>query len=211
MSETQNIVAVHEGARRIMLVGEITHESAAQVILAFISMNDQQDDDGARIETPIEFWIDSPGGSAAAAWAIVDVMQNVVDADIVTVGLGSISSAAILPLLFGDARLVMPHAEAMVHGVSRDLTPFPGRMDAGHYASYAKEFETDLKSMEISNADLIDALVEQAGWDRAAASACVLSGDDNRFFGGEAIVEAGLADAVFGKIGESEDDDDTKE
>jgi len=203
--EQQNVVVVHEGSRRIMLVGDITHESVAQVIHAMFALNDQDGVNGEQSMVPIEFWIDSPGGSAQAAWALVDVMVNVIDADIVTVGFGAVASAAILPLLFGDARLVLPNTEAMIHGVSRDPQMAPGTYDAAYYARAEREFKTDKESVHYSNEKLVDALVERAGWNRAVAFQRVLDGHDHRFFGGRAIVEAGLADAVMGE----EDDSDT--
>jgi ATP-dependent protease ClpP protease subunit len=199
MTEMTSTVMLDDDARRITLVGEITRDSASAVIQGLLRLNDQADREGEDVErrlVPIELWIDSPGGFATAAWAIVDVME-IVDADIVTVGVGSVCSAAILPLLFGDARLIMPHAEAMIHGVARELRFEPGNDTAEHHARVRAEMESDIEVMQWANDDLITALVERAGWDPKRAASVVLDGIDHRYLGGRAIVAAGLADAVY--------------
>jgi ATP-dependent protease ClpP protease subunit len=199
MSE-DNSVTVDERARRIMLVGDITQDSAGKVIAALLGMNDDpgKSKGRARRLIPIELWITSYGGQALAAWAIVDVMHHV-GADIVAVGAGSISSAATLPLLFADRRLVLPHAEVMIHGAERSLTPDAGRADEAYYKRFDAEYRTDQYALGRMNQEMVHALVERAGWPRQRAELAIHGGGDHRFFGGKSIVAAGLADAVVGK------------
>lgn len=71
----------------------------------------------------VELWINSPGGMLEEMWAIHDVIRTM-RSDVVTVGIGNISSAACLLLAAGTGvRYVMPHASFMWHGGTTDITP----------------------------------------------------------------------------------------
>ena len=64
---------------------------------------------------PIELWINCPGGWASAMWALYDLMQTASN-PIITVGLGEVSSAAVLLLAAGTGtRYVMPNTTLMHH------------------------------------------------------------------------------------------------
>lgn len=96
--------------RVIHLVGPVTDEQAASVVaqlLHLAAVDGKQD---------IHLYINSPGGSVSAGLAIYDTMQFI-KPDVSTVCLGHAASMAAI-LLSGGAkgkRLILPHAEVMIH------------------------------------------------------------------------------------------------
>ena len=96
--------------RVIHLVGPVTDEQAASVVaqLLHLAAVDSEED--------IHLYINSPGGSVSAGLAIYDTMQFI-QPDVSTVCLGHAASMAAI-LLSGGAkgkRLILPHAEVMIH------------------------------------------------------------------------------------------------
>lgn len=65
---------------------------------------------------PIQLYIDSPGGSAEDAMAIIDAM-NYISCDVQTVCVGMCASAAALILACGKKgkRTALPHGKVMIH------------------------------------------------------------------------------------------------
>jgi ATP-dependent Clp protease protease subunit len=69
----------------------------------------------------IDLWINSPGGYVTGMWAIYDVMQQSYN-KINTVGIGEISSAAVLLLACGTGtRKVMPNSLLMHHAAQHHI------------------------------------------------------------------------------------------
>lgn len=180
--------------RRVMLIGDLTDIAAAQVIQAMIEMNDAK----KRRTVQIELWIHSGGGSPGAALAICDVMRYVVDAEVVTVGMGLVCSAATLPLLLGDERLVFPSTEIMIHGATRYMDPEKTRHDLRYYDQLVRTIQQTQQTIRASNSQYASALVERAGWTSEQATAVLEDGLEHWFMGGEEIIQHGLADAVLG-------------
>lgn len=99
--------------RTISLDGEVT-DGAANIIrneLLYLNSLDP--------ESPIAFYITSPGGSVHAGFSIIDTMANI-SAPVYTFGTGYCASmgAAILSCGEKGHRYVQPHCQVMVHQVS---------------------------------------------------------------------------------------------
>ncbi len=96
--------------RIIFLGDEVTDQTAGLVVaqMLFLEAEDPDKD--------IHFYIDSPGGSVTAGFAIYDTM-NYIKCDVSTICLGMAASMGAF-LLAGGAkgkRLALPNAEIMIH------------------------------------------------------------------------------------------------
>lgn len=96
---------------RIVFMGEDVNPHTANLIVAQLLFLDNQDS-----KQPINFYINSPGGSVYDALAIYDTMQFV-GAPIHTYGIGVQASAAAFLLSSGEKgnRFILPHATVMIH------------------------------------------------------------------------------------------------
>ncbi len=98
-------------ADRIIFLGEEVSDASAGAIVAqmlFLEAEDPGRD--------IQFYINSPGGSVSAGFAVYDTMQYV-KCDVSTICFGLAASFGAF-LLAGGAkgkRLALPHAEIMIH------------------------------------------------------------------------------------------------
>ena len=96
--------------RIIFLDGEVNDESASVIVaqLLFLESEDPGKD--------ISLYINSPGGSVTAGWAIYDTMQYI-KCDVATICIGMAASMGAF-LLAGGAkgkRQALPNAEVMIH------------------------------------------------------------------------------------------------
>lgn len=100
--------------RRVFLQTEVTGSddgggltTSERVIRALLSLD--------RVTSPIQLWINTPGGSVYDALAIHDVIRSM-DSPVITVGHGQICSAGTLLLACGTGtRYVTEHALFMHH------------------------------------------------------------------------------------------------
>lgn len=96
---------------RIIFLGEEVSDNSAGLIIAqmlFLEAEDPNKD--------IQFYINSPGGSVSAGFAVYDTMQYI-KCDVSTICLGLAASFGAF-LLAGGAkgkRMVLPNAEIMIH------------------------------------------------------------------------------------------------
>ena len=96
---------------RIIFLGEEVNDVSANLIVAqllFLEAEDPGKD--------IQLYINSPGGSVSAGWAIYDTMQYI-KCDVSTICIGMAASMGAF-LLAGGAkgkRLALPNAEIMIH------------------------------------------------------------------------------------------------
>ena len=96
---------------RIIFLGEEVSDNSAGTIIAQMLFLESEDPD-----KDIQFYINSPGGSVSAGFAIYDTMQYV-KCDISTICLGLAASFGAF-LLAGGAkgkRMALPNAEIMIH------------------------------------------------------------------------------------------------
>ncbi len=96
---------------RIIFLGEEITDSFASLIVAQMLFLEAQDPD-----RDIQLYINSPGGSITAGFAIYDTMQHI-KCDVSTICVGLAASFGAL-LLAGGAkgkRIALPNAEIMIH------------------------------------------------------------------------------------------------
>ena len=96
---------------RIVLLSEEVNDTTASLIVAQLLYLEAQDPD-----KDIQFYINSPGGSVTAGFAIYDTMQYI-KADVSTICVGMAASMGAFLLSSGakGKRLALPNAEVMIH------------------------------------------------------------------------------------------------
>ena len=96
---------------RIIFLGEEVSDHSASLIIAQMLFLEAQDP-----EKDIQFYINSPGGSVSAGFAVYDTMRYI-KCDVSTICLGLAASFGAF-LLAGGAkgkRMALPNAEIMIH------------------------------------------------------------------------------------------------
>ena len=96
---------------RIIFLGDEVNDATAQIIVAqllFLEAEDPGKD--------INLYINSPGGSVTAGWAIYDTMQYI-KCDVATICVGMAASMGAFLLAAGTKgkRFALPNAEIMIH------------------------------------------------------------------------------------------------
>ena len=96
---------------RIVFLGEEVSDSSAGIIIAQMLFLEAQDP-----EKDIRFYINSPGGSVSAGFAVYDTMQYI-KCDVSTICLGMAASFGAFLLAGGTKgkRMALPDAEIMIH------------------------------------------------------------------------------------------------
>jgi len=96
---------------RVMFLGRPVDDDVANLIVAQL-LHLESDD----AEKPIALYINSPGGSMDAMFAIYDTMQHIRPA-VHTTCIGMAASAAALILAGGEdgSRSILPHGRVMIH------------------------------------------------------------------------------------------------
>ena len=93
--------------RIIFLEGEITDLSANTIVSELLYLDSINNDD-------IYLYINSPGGSITAGFAIYDTM-NYIKSNIITIGIGMCASMAAFLLSSGNKRCALKNTEIMIH------------------------------------------------------------------------------------------------
>lgn len=108
--------------RSVMLTGEISKESADQIIRNLLVLDSESKD-------PITIYINSPGGDVDGGFAIYD-MVRFIDSPVTMVGIGLVASAASLVLLAvpKERRVGLENSTYLIHqplsgmkGVASDI------------------------------------------------------------------------------------------
>lgn len=115
-------------SRKVIVTGPVDDMMADLVIAQLLYL------DSIDKEKPIEMYINSPGGSASAGFAMYDTMRYI-DAPVTTFCLGMAASAAALLFVAGDERYVLPNSKVMIHQPS---SGFQGKEDEAEI--WYKEF-----------------------------------------------------------------------
>ena len=98
-------------ADRIIFLGEEVSDASASLIIAQMLFLEAQDPD-----KDIQLYINSPGGSVTAGFAIYDTMQYVkCDISTICVGLAASFGAFLLAGGAHGKRMALPHSEIMIH------------------------------------------------------------------------------------------------
>ena len=96
---------------RISFLGEEVTDASASSIVAQMLFLEAQDPD-----KDIQFYINSPGGSVSAGFAIYDTMQYIqCDVSTICVGMAASMGAFLLSSGTKGKRLALPNAEIMIH------------------------------------------------------------------------------------------------
>ena len=96
---------------RLIFLGEEVSDTSASLIIAQLLFLESADPD-----KDIQLYINSPGGSVTAGWAVYDTMQYI-KCDVSTICLGLAASFGAF-LLAGGAhgkRMALPNSEIMIH------------------------------------------------------------------------------------------------
>jgi ATP-dependent Clp protease protease subunit len=103
-------------SERVIFLGTLIDDISANDIVAQLLCLESDN-----LDKDISLYINSPGGSVTAMMAIYDTMQFV-SADIETVCLGRVGSAAAILLAAGTPgrRLMLPHARVTIHQPTMD-------------------------------------------------------------------------------------------
>lgn len=98
-------------ADRIVFLGEEVTDAAASLVVAQMLFLEAQDP-----EKDIRFYINSPGGSITAGFAIYDTMQYIkCDVSTICIGLAASFGAFLLAGGTRGKRLALPNSEIMIH------------------------------------------------------------------------------------------------
>lgn len=98
-------------ADRIVFLGEAVNDESACLLIAQMLFLEAQDP-----EKDIQFYINSPGGSVTAGFAVYDTMQYI-KCDVATICIGLAASFGAFLLAGGTRgkRYALPNAEIMIH------------------------------------------------------------------------------------------------
>ncbi len=98
-------------ADRIVFLGEEVSDISASLVIAQLLFLEAQDP-----EKDIQLYINSPGGSISAGFAIYDTMQYIkCDVSAICIGLAASFGAFLLAGGTKGKRLALPNAEIMIH------------------------------------------------------------------------------------------------
>ena len=163
--------------RVVFLVGEITHVTAARVMMQMLYLEDQ------RRGQDINFYINSPGGSLDDTLAIYDTMQFLTS-DVATYCIGRAYSGGAVLLCAGTPgkRHILPHAKVMIH------QPYGGV--TGHTSDIQIQAEQIIKAKQTLN----QIIAEHTG---QPLEQVARDGERDRYFTAQEAKEYGLVDEVF--------------
>jgi ATP-dependent Clp protease, protease subunit len=96
---------------RIIFLGGQVHDDMANTIIAQLLFLESEDP-----KKPISIYVNSPGGSVSAGFAIIDTMNHI-KPKVSTVCVGMAASMGAMILSSGDKgqRFALPNAEVMIH------------------------------------------------------------------------------------------------
>ena len=119
--------------RVIFLRGRLDDASVGNVIAQLLLAGQTPSD-------TIRLYIDSPGGSIAAALALYDMLRSL-GAPVSTTSLGSVGGAAVLVLAGGSpgARFALPHARIHLSDAEFETPTAAGADFAGQAAEFARQ------------------------------------------------------------------------
>lgn len=163
----------------VFLSGEINQGSAEQVCKQIIEFNITQEPDF------IQLIINSPGGTCAAGFAIVD-MVDWSGLPVYTTGVGIVASMALAIFMAGEKgrRVLTPHTSILSHR-------FSGLNWGNHSELVARRREEDLMHQR-----LLDHYVRHSGLETAEAVEEKLLRDTDTWLTPQEAIDLGLADLI---------------
>ena len=147
---------------RIIFLGDEVNDATASIVVAqllFLEAEDPSKD--------ISHYINSPGGSVTAGWAIYDTMQYI-KCDVATICIGMAASMGAF-LLAGGAkgkRQALPNAEIMIHqpsggtrGQASDI-----RIEADHILKIKRRLNEELAANTNQPIEVIERDTDRDNW-----------------------------------------------
>ena len=167
---------------RIIFLGEEVNETSASIIVAQLLFLEAEDPD-----KDIHLYINSPGGSVSAGFAIYDTM-NYIKCDVSTICIGMAASMGSFLLAGGTKgkRLALPNSEIMIHQPS------------GGAQGQATEIQIAAEHILKTRERLNRILAENTGQPLEVISR---ETDRDNFMSAEEAKAFGLIDEVITKIG----------
>ncbi|MBR3636001.1 MAG: ATP-dependent Clp endopeptidase proteolytic subunit ClpP [Lachnospiraceae bacterium] len=150
---------------RIIFLGEEVNETTASIVVAQLLFLEAEDP-----EKDISLYINSPGGSVTAGFAIYDTMQYIkCDVSTICVGLAASMGAFLLAGGTKGKRMALPNAEIMIHqplgGAQGQATEI--QIAAEHILQTKKKLNTILAENTGKDYETIAADTERDNWKTA--------------------------------------------
>jgi ATP-dependent Clp protease protease subunit len=167
---------------RIVFLGtEVTDQSANQVCAQLLILN------AVAPERDIYLYINSPGGSITAAFAIYDTM-NFVQADVATVAMGFAASAGQFLLSSGakGKRFALPNSSVVMH------------QPHGGFGGTAADIQTQAKQILFFKRRMAELTAEQTG---KSIERIIEDGDRDAWFSAPEALAYGFIDRIIGTTG----------
>ena len=165
--------------RIIMLDTDVNSMSASLIVAQMLFL------ESTSPGKPINFYINSPGGSVTAGMSIYDTMQFI-KSPIHTTVMGIAASMGSFLAMAGEKgkRAILPHARHMIHQPS------------GGASGMASDVEIQYKELQYWKETLTDIYVEHTGVDREKIAKDM---DRDFFMSAKESIDYGLADFVAEK------------
>jgi ATP-dependent Clp protease, protease subunit len=175
--------------RVIGLYSNVEDEKIAELTQALLYLNEtnKMRDKEKEASKPVEFYINTYGGSADDMFALYDVMQTIMeDTEIHTIGVGKVMSAGTLLLAAGTKgkRKIGKNCRVMIHNVA-----------AGNFG-ILPNLTNELEAIQQLQDDYINAMVENTKFTRKKLEK-LLNEKVNIYLSAEEAVKYGLADEIM--------------
>ena len=165
---------------RIVFLSEEVNDTTASLVVAQLLYLEAQDPD-----KEIQFYINSPGGSVTAGFAIYDTMQYIkADVSTICIGLAASMGAFLLSSGTKGRRIALPNAEIMIH------------QPTGGFKGQATDIQIHAENILRTKERLNAILAENTG--KSVAEIREASERDN-FMTADEAKEFGLIDSVIFK------------
>ena len=167
---------------RIIMLGEEVNEVTAGLVVAQLLFLEGQDP-----EKDIQLYINSPGGSVTAGFAIYDTMQFIkCDGSTICIGMAASMGAFLLAAGTKGKRFALPNAEIMIH------------QPAGGTQGQATDIEIHARRILQMKDNLNNILAERTGQPLSRIQADT---ERDYFMSATEAREYGIIDEVFAKRG----------
>jgi ATP-dependent Clp protease protease subunit len=173
--------------RVIGLYSDVSDEKIAELTQAILYLNEVNKLSPEENRKPIEFYINTHGGSADDMFALYDVMEMVKEeTEIHTIGVGKVMSAGTLLLAAGTKgkRKIAKNCRVMIHNVA-----------AGNFG-ILPNLTNELEAIQQLQEDYITAMVENTKFTRKKLEK-LLNEKVNIYLSAEEAIKYGLADEIM--------------
>ena len=168
---------------RIVFLGEAVSDASASLVIAQMLFLEAQDP-----EKDIQLYINSPGGSVSAGFAIYDTMQYIkCDVSTICIGLAASFGAFLLAGGTKGKRIALPNAEIMIHQPAIQGNGIQGQ---------ATDIKITSDHIQKSKGRLNAILVKNTG--KSMEEITLATERDNYMTATEAV-DFGLIDKIIGK------------